>query len=133
MRINPQQRGAILLSTLLFIMLLTLLALYISQTSWLESKMSNAYVAKLIALYEAENSLYKYEQKLLAGEKINEKIAQKLDGYSYCSGVEFYRLHVTSVDGTTELQSTVAKVGDISKCEPKPRVISGRQSFRTIF
>jgi hypothetical protein len=133
MQIHQQQRGAILLSTLLFIMLLTLLALYISQASWLESKMSNAYIAKLTALYEAENNLHKYEQKLLSGEKINEKIAQKLDGYSYCPGIDFYRLHVASSDGTTELQSTIAKVGDISKCNPKPNIISGRQSFRAVF
>lgn len=127
------ENGTILLSVMMFIVIITSLALFILQSSVLENKMSIAYFSKISAFYKAENDLSKYEKRILDGGSVKGNIAQKLDDYGNCAGVEFYRITVAAKDESVKLQSTMAKLGDIAKCSPKPNIRPGRQSFRVVF
>lgn len=121
-----KEKGMVLLTVLLFLVMITMLVLAMLNTSLLETKMSSNYLEKMKLFYVAEDKLKQSEQELLAnGSSLDAEMIEQI------CGADFYRIIVNATDdngGTLKLQSTVAKIGDVSKCDPKPKVQSGRQS-----
>jgi len=117
-------KGFILVTVLLVTLLLSLIALTMSQTSLMENKMVSYYQSKSWDLVAAENKLLQAENDLFLGKIPREAI---LIPAGVC-GVKFYRINISQK--TTVLSSTYAHLEDFSHCDPKPQVKEGRQSFR---
>ena len=125
-----KQGGMILILALILMLLLSLLMLSAIETSLLETKMSNYDSNKMQTFYRAENLLIQYEQKIAQGEKTAS--AEIIDN-DIC-GITFYRITVAEKrnGASSILQSTFAKIGDITHCDPKPIIQQGRQSWRLL-
>jgi Tfp pilus assembly protein PilX len=131
MKIVKLNTGAVLVTALLFLNVITLLVLITIEVVALQIKMSNFSFNKLTAFAAAEEQLAVDEEKLAQGKTVPrsaELISDKL-----CA-VKFYRVTVSAQVGvaTTSLRSTFAQVGDASKCVPKPTITTGRQSWREL-
>jgi len=134
MVIKKTEDGYILISVLFFLTVLYLLVTGLMEVALLESKMSANYAQQIENLYATDQALIEYEQKILEGNPpSNAKIIQPVANSSIC-GVTYYRVTATHAHGmnSTQIESTYAKLGDISKCNPKPIVQEGRQSFRLV-
>jgi hypothetical protein len=123
---NTPETGTILISALLFLFIITILTLSLVRTSLLESKMQQNYRAKSFALQQAEIKLQIAESILNTG--IIPIEAKEI--YKAC-GITVYKIIVDGFYHTTKntLQSTFALIGDISQCEPKPKLHTGHQSW----
>jgi len=123
-------KGFVLIFTLLITFILSLLALTLAQVSLMESKMGAYYQEKTLSLIDAENKLIKDESVLVAG--VVPRDAVLVTG-EIC-GVKFYRVTTDGKFGATKstVQSTFAKIGDTSHCDPKPKVKDGRESWKEI-
>lgn len=123
-------KGFVLVTVLLFVFILSLLALTLSQVSLMETKMSGYYQEKILSLVDAENKLIKDEGILATGQIPREAI---LITDTVC-GVKFYRLTAAGKFGATKsvVQSTFVKIGDVSHCDPKPKIKAGRQSWKEL-
>jgi len=124
------QHGSTLIIALLFTVVVSTLVLITLQQSALESKMANYFNNKNLSFALAEQALHNKEQELLKGRVPREA---KLISDRIC-GVLFYSISIKATSGiaTTKLQSIFAKIGDTSKCEPKPTLLEGRQSWMEI-
>jgi Tfp pilus assembly protein PilX len=124
------EKGMVLIVVILFLSVVSLLALNLLNTSLLETKMSNYYQNKARTFYQAENYLIQSEQAILRGEQIAN--AEIIDA-GIC-GVTFYRVFAEAKYNAvhSKLQSTLAKINDLSICNPKPMVKQGRQSFLVV-
>lgn len=127
MNANFSAQGFVLIFTLLITFILSLLALTLVQVSLMETKMGVYYWEKTLSLIDAENKLLKAETTLIAGQVPREAT---LITDEIC-GVKFYRVTTSGKFGTTEsvLQSTFAKIGDISRCPVKPKIKEGQQGW----
>jgi Tfp pilus assembly protein PilX len=121
MEINDS--GVVLISTLLLLLLLTLLAINILQTGLLETRMSANYKDNILLLHRAEMNLYNQEALLQQGI-ISSGVT--LISTDVC-GVNFYRIQVNY--GKEILQSTYAVIENLSNCDLKINIQSGRQSW----
>lgn len=121
-------QGMVLVSVMLLLVVTSLLALTLLNTSFLEAKMSHYYQNKFQAFYLAEKYLEQYEQEILLDNKLTNANIIANDG---C--VTFYRVIAISKYNAvySKLQSTVAKVS--ASCNPLPRVKQGRQSFLVVY
>lgn len=123
------QRGFVLITVLLFVALLTLVAMNVVESSLLESKMSNYYAQAMVAFYKAEAMLQNGESALLKGETSAgfKKIA------SYC-GVDYYSgvARGEYKGAVVNLQSTLAKVDSQAQCKDPPKAKTGRQSWLVV-
>jgi len=122
-------KGTILISALLFLLILTLLAMSISQTGLLENKMSSNYQDGIFALQRAEINLIKKEQQIGRSNKLPSGV--DIMSTAVC-GVTFYRVRAEGKYGETKrvLQSTFAIINDATHCRHKSLIIPGRQSWR---
>lgn len=113
---------------MLFLTMMSLFALYLFNTSLLETKMTNYYQNKIQAFYKAETLLIQYEYEVLSGKNIVS--AELIDSTSSC-GVVFYRIIAEAEynGARSKLQSTLAKLDSSIHCDLKPKVTNGRQSF----
>lgn len=127
LRYKSKQEGFVLLTTLLFTTLLTMITVSIVESSLLVSKVSNYYGEAFIAFYRAERALAQSEAALLRGEVVGN--FKKIE--SEC-GVDYYLGVARGVykDAVVNLQSTVAVVDSAVHCDLPPKVNrSGRQSW----
>ncbi len=122
-------KGTILISALLFLLILTLLTISISQTSLLENKMSSNYQDGIFALQRAEINLIKKEQQIGRSNKLPAGV--EIISTAVC-GVTFYRVKAEGKYKETKriLQSTFAIIGDTTHCHHKLLITPGRQSWR---
>ena len=125
-----KQTGMIFIVVMLFVFILSLLTMSELESTLLETKMSNYDSNKMQTFYRAENLLIQYEQKIAQGEKTAS--AEIIDN-DIC-GITFYRITVAEKrnGASSILQSTFAKIGDITHCDPKPIIQQGRQSWRLL-
>jgi Tfp pilus assembly protein PilX len=126
------EKGMVLLVVMLFLSIVSLLAIELLNTSLLETKMSNSYRDKVYAFYEAEKRLKRYEREIV--EHGNTENAKIIDDRSVCGAVFYHVVASAKVNGAqSKLQSTFAKNIDSAYCdEPKPITKPGRQSFLVI-
>lgn len=123
--------GFILIVMLLFLLVLNLLTLCILDVDLLETKMLVGYQDKIKTFYRAENILVQAEQEILDGKAVTVPgVDVQLINSSIC-GIIFYRLTVKASYRGAEsiLQSILAKIGEVSRCQPQPKIVPGRQSF----
>jgi hypothetical protein len=124
--------GIILITTMLFMVILSLLAITILQANALETKIS-VYERNIItAKYLAENYLIAYEQKIL-NNKLPDEHIELIDSKDVC-GVTFYFVNAKGESGNAKiaLQSTFAKVEENNNCKIKPAISSGRISWKEV-
>jgi len=123
--------GFVLVTVMLFLSILSLLAFSVLEVCLLENKMSVFYQDKINSFYIAEEYLLQAERQILDGKLITNANIEINDINSGICGVSFYRLNARAdCRGVKSiLRSTLAKVGDIGNCNPKPDIVSGRQSF----
>lgn len=117
------ERGMVLLTVLLFLIMITMLVMAALNTGLLETKMSGNYLASKQDFYAAESKLQQGEVELMKDEHpSDDKLVQRDNCVSY------YRVMVNGESGLQSvLQSIVAKVD--AKCKPESKVKNGRQSF----
>ncbi len=130
-RFTPES-GAILVTTLLFLVIITLLTLSVIQVGLLETKMSQNYRNKIFATQMAETKLAAAERQLWKGEtQTNGQVI--LISEALC-GVKFYRVKAigTYHNTSSTVQSTYAVINPNASCNPKPEITSGRKSWREI-
>ncbi len=129
-RITPES-GAILITTLLFLVIVTLLTLSVIQIGLLETKMSQNYRDKIFATQQAEISLKQIEAQLQAGKVT--KSQSTLISEALC-GVKFYRVNAigTYHNTSSTVQSTYAVINPNASCNPKPNITAGRKSWREL-
>jgi hypothetical protein len=123
-----RESGFILVTTMLFLLVLNLLAFSALEVGLLESKMSSFYRDKVESFYKAENKLLQLEGEL-GGDQELDNI--KVIDTNIC-GVTFYRLSVNSKyrSAKTCLEAIFAKIDETKICDPKlDKSIAGRQSF----
>jgi Tfp pilus assembly protein PilX len=127
LKTGKHEKGMVLVIMMLFLAVISLLALNLLNTSLLEVKISSYYHNKVRAFYLAENYLTQYEQEILAGKKVSS--AEVVDT-SIC-GVTFYRVFAGAKykEAPSNLHSTLVKIGDTTHCDPKPNIKPGRQAF----
>jgi Tfp pilus assembly protein PilX len=128
--------GFVLVIVMLFLSILSLLALGILEINLLENKMSAFFQDKVNSFYQAEEYLLQAEMEMRAGNlpanDVNIKITKIGSGiFGVLCEVNFYRLRAKAscrgIDSV--LWSTFLKVGDIAGCSPEFDLITGRQSF----
>lgn len=121
--------GAILISALLFLLILTLLAISISQTGLLENKMSSNYQDGIFALQRAEINLTKKEQQIDRSNKLPAGV--EIISTAVC-GVTFYRVKAEGRyrEAKRVLQSTFAIINNSTHCRHKSLITPGRQAWR---
>jgi Tfp pilus assembly protein PilX len=129
-RLNKQytrEKGMVLVVIMLFLLIVSMLALNLFNTSLLETKMSCYYQSKTHAFYMAENYLTQYEREILAGGQV---AGAKVIDSSLC-GVTFYRVIASAKynGAPSNLQSTLVKTDNTIHCDPKPNIKQGRQGF----
>lgn len=113
---------------MLFNVVLTLLVLSMLEKNLLYRKINSYFENSSLAFIKAEKALLVMENELK-----NEKIPKNAEIISSdICGVTFYKLTSTGKSGIASktIQSTFAKINDISKCTPKPLIKEGRQSWR---
>ncbi len=117
--------GFILVMVMLFLSILSLLALSVLEVNLLENKMSAFYYDQVKSFYMAEEYLLQAERQMLEGQNTNGVVIDKM------CGATIYLLTATASyrGAKTVLCSTVAKVDDGNNCNPKPNITSGRQAF----
>jgi Tfp pilus assembly protein PilX len=117
--------GFILVVVMLFLSILSLLALSVLEVNLLENKTSVFYYDQVKSFYMAEESLLQKEQQIFAGQDTSGVAIDEM------CGVTIYLLTATASyrSAKTILCSTVAKVDDSKNCNPKPNIASGRQAF----
>jgi len=125
--IHTSETGAVLITALLFLLILTMLAMSIVHIGLLETKMSKNYQDKIFATQQAEQNLIQKEQQLNSG---NLSVATVIS--TAICGVTFYRIEAEGQyhHAKTNIHSTYAIIGDTSHCDPKPTIHPGRQSWR---
>lgn len=128
MNAKLHQRGVVLMMTLFFVLLLAMMIMNALETALLEVKMSNNFTQQLATFNAALTKLINAETKLAQGGKV---ASAEIISTAIC-GVTIYRIIASATQGSTktEMQSTFAKVGDTSHCDPKPKMVTGRQSWR---
>lgn len=126
------EKGMVLIIVMLFLLIISFLAINLLNTSLLETKMSNYYYNKTHAFYIAENNLEKYELEILEGKIKSAEITEIVDA-NVC-GATFYRITACAKynEVLSILQSTFAKIGDPSKCNKTLNIKPGRQSFLVV-
>lgn len=126
--VQTTQSGMVLVLVMLFLLVLTLIVTSGLSIVIMETKMSKNFVSYVTLMQAAENKLSQYEQKLVQSGKAP---GSEIISTDLCN-VTIYRVTASVIQGTAscELQSTFAKVGDTSRCEPKPNIVQGRQSWR---
>ena len=126
---HADNSGIILISTLLYLAILTLLVISTLQTNILETKMSVNYKKNIFHLYQAEIKLR--TQELLLEEALEQGIERLPAGIALISseicGVNFYRIKFRY--NNEILQSTYAVMTDTNWCNSKPNIRPGRQSW----
>lgn len=129
-RVTPES-GAILVTTLLFLVIVTLLTLSVIQVGLLETKMSQNYQDKIFATQMAEIKLVQLEERLRKGGVANSQMTLISD--TLC-GVKFYRVTAVGTYHTANstVQSTYVVIDPNASCNPKPEITSGRKSWREI-
>ncbi len=127
-RVTPES-GAVLVTTLLFLVIVTLLTLSVIQVGLLETKMSQNYQDKIFATQMAEIKLVEIEKQLLQGK--SQSSGQVILISDELCGVKFYRVTATGTyhNANSTVQSTYAMVGDTSSCASAPDVTTGRKSW----
>lgn len=131
---STKQNGVILIIALLFTTVLTLLALSILQKGVLESKMTSYISEQDTTLAELEKDLLKEEEKIksaASSNKITEISSLEITKDSHVCGFRFYRTKVTKINSDIIAQSTYALENKDEKCDSKPNVKAGRQSWFT--
>jgi type IV pilus assembly protein PilX len=120
--------GFILVTALLFLLILTLLAVGILQNSLISIKITSNYQAQTFAFQTAENNLKQAELELENGT-ISNGVTEISN--AMC-GVKFYRIIASGEyhGAKSKLQSTYAIIGNTDKCNPKPTITQGRHSWR---
>jgi hypothetical protein len=126
-------RGIALITAVIFFMLLSLIVVEMLKRSILSNKENTYAKNKYLSLISAENNFITFEHNLLSDRFPNE--AELI--YEEC-GVDYYRIKgKTEVTENMEAKSAIigsfAVVGDVSKCEPKPTIISGMKSWREVY
>ncbi|MEI8054923.1 MAG: PilX N-terminal domain-containing pilus assembly protein [bacterium] len=116
----------VLVAVMLFLSVVSFLALSLLNTSLLETKMSGYYQNKTHAFYKAESILEKREQEIAAGKIVSPEITE-IKNANVC-GVIFYSI-TASAEYNTKLQSTFAKIVSPHNCTPKTSIKPGRQAF----
>ncbi|MCL5261545.1 MAG: hypothetical protein M1561_07780 [Gammaproteobacteria bacterium] len=121
-------RGIVLITTLLFLIVLSLMVMSALEVCLFATKVGKFSTEKYQTIYLAENRLLEYQQKLLAGKDV--KSAVLIDNRT--CGVSFYRVFSDVKSGITktQLQSTVVVIDNSPHCVPKPIQIPGRQSWQ---
>ena len=124
------EKGMVLVVTMLFLLVISFLALSLLNTSLLETKMSGYSKDKVLAFYKAENNLERFEQEIIdgiAGIEID-----KITGSDGCRAI-FYRVTANAEynGAQSELQSTFVKITSTNPCDLK-KITPGRQSFLII-
>jgi len=135
MKMRPtKQNGVVLIIALLFTTVLTLLALSILQKGLLESRMTSYISKQDIDLAELEKDLIKEEEKIkstISSNKVTEISSLEITKDLHVCGFKFYRAKVTKINSGIIAQSTYAIENKDEKCDPKPNVKAGRQSWFT--
>ena len=124
-----RESGFVLVVSLLFLLVLNLLAFSVLEVGLLESKMSSFYRYKVESFYKAEGKLLQLEKKLGGEQKLDG--VEIVDDKSIC-GVTFYRIKIISKHRGTKtcLEGTFAKIDKEKICDPVPSEdIAGRHSF----
>lgn len=130
MKLGFFEKGMVLLVVMLFLSIISLLALNLLDASLLETKMSSYYQDRIQAFYKAENLLEQYERGILNGEKV---VSAEMIDDSICGAV-FYRVaaNATYHEIESKLQSFFVKIGDTTRCDQKPNITEGRQAFLVV-
>ena len=123
------EKGMVLVVTMLFLLVISFLALNLLNTSLLETKMSGYSHNKVLAFYEAEKNLERLEQEITDGKTAGIEI-DKIIGSDDCRAT-FYRITASAEHNgaQSELQSTFVKITDTNPCALKKDIKPGRQSF----
>jgi hypothetical protein len=121
--------GFVLVVALLFLVIISLLAVSILQHSLVAAKITTNYLDQIIAFQAAERDLILSEQNLLTGN-ITSNI--KLISQAKC-GISFYQIIAIGENHGTKskLQSTFAIVTGANHCDFNPAIKTGRQSWRS--
>jgi Tfp pilus assembly protein PilX len=108
---HPKEKGIILILTMLFLSIASMLAVSLLNITLLENKTNNYYTNKLKAFYKAEELLIKYENEVINHN--NMQHAEIIDDESVC-GATFYRVTAFYKYGkiSSKLQSVVAKTSN---------------------
>jgi hypothetical protein len=122
-----KQRGFVLPIVLFLVGVLSFLILSVLEIEFLEALATKSYRNQIKAYAEAENKLLKMEEKISLGS-VPENTFLLSD--KIC-GVQFYQLEATGREKEAQvtLFSTFAKVGDLSQCDPQPKIKPGRQAW----
>lgn len=122
----------ILITVMLFLLILSFLALSLLNTSLIEIKMSGYFQNKIFAFYKAENLLEKYEQEIIDGKIANAETSEIIS--TGICGVIFYRIIARAgYNGVLSvLQSVFVKANNLNQCKPAPNIKLGRQSFLVV-
>ncbi|MBU0744105.1 MAG: hypothetical protein KKE11_01870 [Gammaproteobacteria bacterium] len=122
-------RGYILVVMMVFLSILSMLALGMLNLGLLESKMDGFSQDKIKSFYIAENYLLRARQQIVFGGEVTNATVEKIDA-DEC-GVTFYRLTSKGNYRGAEsvLQSTIAKLHEGSACDEKLRLTAKGQSF----
>lgn len=124
--------GMVLVITMLFLLVISFLALNLLNTGLLETKMSGYSKNKALAFYEAEKNLEHLEQEII-DRKIAGVEIDKITSNDGCCAI-FYRVTASAEykGAQSELQSTFVKITGTNPCDLKKDIKPGRQSFLII-
>ncbi len=130
--IIKKEKGFVLLTILIFIIILTSLVISSLQISITESKINSFFINKRLAVASAKKSIKQKEKDLENG--IISSGVKLLSSEDRSCGINFYQITSTNtvLNSTVTLQTTFAKIGNIAKCDKPLQVRYGRQSFRWI-
>lgn len=119
----------VLVVTMLFLLVISFLALNLLNISLLETKMSGYSQNKVCAFYKAEKNLEQLEQEII-DEKIAGVEIDKITSSDGCLAT-FYRVTASAEynGALSELQSTFVKITATNPCDLKKHIKPGRQSF----
>jgi Tfp pilus assembly protein PilX len=126
------EKGMVLVIVMLFLSVVSFLALTLLNTSLLETKMSTYYQNKTQAFYKAEDTLEKREQEILSGKITSPEITE-IKNANVC-GATFYRITASAEynKAQSKLQSSFVKIVKPDGCVPKSSIKPGRQAFLII-
>ena len=123
--------GYILVTTLLFLLILTFFIMGTIEISILNTKLARDYQDKMFSFQVAEINLVKKEKQLKGNSSILPAGVSEIS--SEC-GVVFYKVEAFGIYKgiKTTLYSTYALLQDASSCKIKPNITSGRKSWREL-
>jgi len=126
------EKGMVLVVVMLFLLGVSLLALTLLNTSFLETKMSSYYQNKAHAFYKAEDILEQREREIMSEKIVSPEITE-IKNANVC-GANFYRITASAEHNAVQskIQSTFAKIVKPDDCTPKPNIKPGRQAFLII-